>query len=533
MGSAENEKGCAPVTPARYAQLTVGLLERGAIAHPGRTAVVDEWGSVTYAGLFERAQRLASGLLDRGLGGRATVVVAEKSADALVAFFGTLMAGGFYAPVAPDAPAGRAGGVWRRLDGPVVIAHEATSRSARELFPLADVLLVEELVASDVNEPALERAAREAVSTDPAYVLFTSGSTGEPKGVAVSHLAVLDFIGSFVSTFGIGPDDVLGNQAPLDFDVSVKDVYGALAAGACVALLPRRLFSSPAELVERIVEWRVTVLVWAVAALCLVSGLNALDHVVPSRVRLVLFSGEVMPLEHLRRWMGCLPGATFANLYGPTEITCNCLFHVVERGRTYPEGIPLGAPFPNRRVLLLDEEGRQVTRRGGVGEICVGGPSVALGYYADPERTSRSFVRSPLDSALPVTLYRTGDLARIGDDGELYFCGRRDNQVKHLGHRIELEEIDAAFERQAGVERCRCAYDVERHRICAFFEGTADPGALREAVAALLPGAVVPTRIERVDGMPLTKNGKVDRRALLRGLVGQRGRRGQMGGSHA
>ena len=223
-----------------------------------------------------------------------------------------------------------------------------------------------------------------------------------------------------------------------------------------------------------------------------------------------------------------LPRATFANLYGPTEVTCNCLYHVVERDRAYEEGLPLGEPLPGRRVLLLDGEA-PVTEEGSVGEICVGGSALARGYYADPDRPARSFVQNPLSGALPETLYRTGDLARLGAGGELYFYGRVDNQVKLQGHRVELEEVDAALEAQPGVERCRCAYDVPRRRVCAFYEGDAAPGELRLAAARLVPSLAVPAVIERVDAMPLTRNGKVDRSALLEGHL-ERARRGRAGG---
>ena len=360
----------------------------------------------------------------------------------------------------------------------------------------------------------LDAIARETVDTDPAYVLFTSGSTGTPKGVAVSHRAIVEFISTFVRTLEISSTEVLGNQAPFDFDVSVKDIYGSMAAGATLVVLPRRLFSSPAELVDALVTHRVTTLIWAVAALCLLSRLHGLEYGRLPLLRTVMFSGEVMPYEHLCRWRKHLPRARFVNLYGPTEVTCNCTYHVLVPARSYAEGIPLGRPFPNRRVLLLDERGEPVAGEGETGELYVGGSAIALGYVGDEERTRKAFVQRPGAAILPETFYRTGDLARVGAGGELFFSGRADNQVKHLGHRVELEEIDAAFERQPGVERCRCVYDARRERICAFFEGD-EASRLREGVARYLPAALVPGRIARVDAMPLTKNGKVDRARLL------------------
>ncbi|WP_072374464.1 amino acid adenylation domain-containing protein [Thermophilibacter mediterraneus] len=525
---AETIFGCGH--KATYAHTALAFLERGARSHPERVAVVDERGERTYGELYERSRRVASGLLERGLGGGPLIVCMEKNAEALEAFFGALMAGGFYVPVDPGAPSGRAARCLERLGRPPVVCDEGGLEAARALFPDALALTPGELGRSAPDDGALERAARDIVPSDVAYVLFTSGSTGEPKGVAVSHAAVLEFVSTFVGTFGLRPDDVVGNQAPLDFDVSVKDVYGALAAGARVVLLPRRLFSAPARLVAELEERRVTVLVWAAAALCLVSGLRALDGAALSLVRLVMFSGEVMPAEHLRRWMRRLPGATFVNLYGPTEVTCNCLYHVVDRGRDYRGGVPLGRPLPGRRVLLLDGRGRPVSEPGRVGEIYVGGTAIARGYYADPARTRDAFVQSPLVSELPETLYRTGDLALAGEDGELFFCGRRDNQVKIQGHRIELEEVDAAFERQEGVDRCRCALDERTGRICAFFEGSAGPDELRRAVALLVPGPAVPAVIERVESMPLLGNGKVDRAALLEDRRARRGRACERGG---
>lgn len=534
----------------------LAYLERAANERPGSVAVVDEAGSYSYRELEAMSERVGSALLEArvALAGengtddvpaaasaaaaaapaaatvpanpQPVVIFMEKSAHMLAAFLGTLMAGGFYVPVDPGTPAERAASIFGTLssDGatPLVIANGETREAARARFPDARIFAIEELLAHSRDAEALAAQARALVDTAPAYVLFTSGSTGTPKGVAVSHHSICGFIDGFVETFGIRARDVMGNQAPFDFDISVKDIYGSLAAGATLAILPRRLFSSPAELVDALRERQVTVLVWAVAALCLVSSLHGLDCAELPNIRLVLFSGEVMPMPHLARWMQKLPAATFVNLYGPTEVTCNCLYHVVDRERTYPGNLPLGDAFPNRRVLVLDEAGHPVTEPGQEGELYVGGPDIALGYYGDRERTRAAFVQSPLAHALPETLYKTGDRVSVGEGGELFFCGRIDNQIKHLGHRIELEEIDTAFEREPGVERCRCAYDESRHRIYAFFEGAAEGRELRTAVAKHLPIPLVPARAIRVDAMPLTKNGKVDRRALLASVAQKR-----------
>ena len=192
----------------------------------------------------------------------------------------------------------------------------------------------------------------------PLYCNFTSGSSGTPKGVLVCHRSVIDFITVFAETFGITQQDVLGNQAPLDFDVSVKDVFTGLYTGAEVVLIPRGYFTFLKKLLELLEQRGVTTLTWAVSALCLLSTMDGLATLRPSRLRRFMFSGEVMPLDHLRYWRKHYPDGLFVNLYGPTEITCNCTYHIVPRNADPDATLPIGIPFPNERVFLLDEEQR-------------------------------------------------------------------------------------------------------------------------------------------------------------------------------
>lgn len=494
----------------------LSYLEHDAAHYPDRVAVIDEHGSCTYEELRARSRAAASALAEHAATHRAVVVYMEKGSDALAVMFGALYAGGFYVPVDPQVPADRLARIAGALGNPLVVADAERAAAAAEALPEAgELLALNDVLSHPIDEAALVASRRGLTDSDPAYVLFTSGSTGTPKGVAVSHRAITDFIGDFTRLFGFTGTDRVANQAPFDFDVSVKDIYGALAAGCTLVVVPRPLFSQPAALVEYLEENRVTIMTWAVAALCLITSLHGLEGKTLSSVRRVLFSGEVMPVEHLRTWMEHLPEASFANLYGPTEVTCNCLYHVIERDRDYAEGIPLGTAFPNREVLLVDAEGHEVTEPGEVGELLVRGVSLALGYVGDAERTAASFTQNPLHNRFPDRVYRTGDLAAYSDAGELFYRGRVDNQIKHQGHRVELEEVDLAIEGVEGVQRCRCVYDKERKRLIAFYEGSAAVAEVRAEVHEKLPPFMVPTQIAAVDAMPLTKNGKVDRAALL------------------
>ena len=491
-------------------------LEDSTRRNPNATAVVDESGTYTYARLLEDTQRIGTALASRGASGSSVIIMLRKSELALACMLGTLQAGAFYVPVDTDAPAHRLQHMAATLGDALVVAGEKNVDAVHQALPERKVLVAEELLRHPVDAEALEAARSHLLSCDPAYVMFTAGSTGTPKGVAVSHGAIASFVDEFVRTFGFTSEDRFANQAPFDFDISVKDVYGSLAVGATLVLVPRELFMQPQALVDYLEKNQVTVMVWAVAALCIASAYHVLSPGRLQSVRQVLFSSEVIPRKHLDAWLKCLPNARFVNLYGPTEITCNCLYHVVDRTAAYPQGLPLGKSFGHCEVLLLDEADQLVTEPGKLGELVVRGPSVALGYVGNPEATARSFVQNPLNSMYHDRVYRTGDLAEMLDSGDLVFRGRRDNQIKYMGHRIELEEVDKAFEDLPGVQRCRCAFDARRQRLRVFFEGTAEEAALPRLVADTLPTSMSPSSITRVDSMPLNKNGKVDRAELLR-----------------
>lgn len=332
---------------------------------------------------------------------------------------------------------------------------------------------------------------------------------------------MIDFISCFTEIFGIRADDNIANQAPFDFDVSVKDIFSGVFTGASVHLVPKMFFSFPTKLLDYLEEREITVLIWAVSALCIVSTLNGFDYKVPAKLRMVMFSGEVMPVKQLAVWKRFVPAAEYINLYGPTEITCNCTYFRIPKDADiegYARGIPMGVPFPNERILLLDESDRPVTKPGVEGEVCVSGTCVALGYY-NSERTAEVFVQNPLNKAFFERIYRTGDLAVLGEDGNYYYIGRKDTQIKHMGHRIELGEIENAIARHDGISRACCIF--ADNRITAFYAGEEyDKKDIVTLLKVSLPAYMVPSDFIRLAEFPLTKNGKIDRRALLEKLNG-------------
>lgn len=497
----------------------LAYMDSSAEKYPLKCAVTDGSVSFSYCELRSKALSLSSEIC-RVLPSRSPVgVYMDKCATAVCVFWAVAYAGCFYSVLNPELPARRLEQTVSVLRPGIIITDREHLEAALEIFPNCRIITAEELFSAEADACLLSRRRAGLIDTDALYVNFTSGSTGTPKGIAVAHRSVTDFIGCFTELFGISDADVIANQAPFDFDVSVKDIYSAAMTGATLAVIPRPLFSQPAALADFLCEHRATTMIWAVSALCLLTAFHALDYRVPETVNKILFSGEVMPLRSLKSLKKYLPDVMYVNLYGPTEITCNCTYHILDDAADYSGGIPIGRPFPNEDVFLLDEDNRLITAPACPGEICVRGTALALGYYSCPEQTALHFVPNPLNPHYPELIYRTGDLGKYGEQGELFFCGRKDFQIKYMGHRIELEEVERELGALDGVERCCCVFDEKKGRLKGFYTGSASPEEIHSAMAASLPAFMIPGTLKKIDSFPLTKNGKTDRKKLAEGEI--------------
>ncbi|WP_189151941.1 non-ribosomal peptide synthetase, partial [Streptomyces lacrimifluminis] len=479
---------------------------------PDRVALSFDGTDLTYAELNARANRIAHALIARGTGPETLVGLSlERGVDLIPALLGILKSGAAYLPLDPANPADRLSYIVRDAQAPVVV----TTRAHAELFD-GELLLLDadaELIAAQPDtDPAVAGSPENLI-----YTIYTSGSTGRPKGVALTHANVVRLMDRGHEHFAFDAADVWTLFHSYAFDFSVWEMWGALLYGGRLIVVPDSVSRSPEEFLALLVRERVTFLNQTPTAFRALADTDA-----DLALRAVVFGGEKLEVSELRPWADRfgLDRIALVNMYGITETTVHTTYRrLTERDLDPRAGSPLGHPLDDLRVVLLDEDGRLVPL-GVPGEICVGGAGVARGYLNQPRLTAQRFVPDPFGPP-GARLYRSGDLARRSADGGLEFLGRVDDQVKIRGFRIELGEIETAL---AAHPEVRDAVVLAREdtpgdkRLVAYVtpaDGAApDPGALRSHLRGRLPEYMVPAAFVALDALPLTTNGKLDKRAL-------------------
>ena len=478
---------------------------------PEKTAFVDEHKKITFRELRMQAMALATRMIEKELFRKPVVVYLEKGVDVLVSFMGAAYSCNFYSPIDIDMPASRVNKILEVLQPSIVI----TTAKLREAFAgyayEGEYLLFEDAVVLKVEEEMVNAARMRGIDTDFLYVLFTSGSTGIPKGVTINHRSVIDYIDWVTETFAITEEDSFGNQAPFYFDNSILDIYSTIKSGATTYIIPKNLFAQPVPLLEYLKEKRINTIFWVPSALIVVAKLKAFRNVdLSDTLRRVLFCGEVMPNKQLNTWRRFLPDVLYANLYGPTEITDACTYYIVDREFADDEPLPIGIPMANTDILVLNDRNEPV-KGDEIGELCVRGTSLSMGYYNNSEKTREAFVQNPLNPCVPETIYRTGDLVKYNAHGEIIYLSRKDFQIKHMGHRIELGEIETAVSSLEEIAMCCCLYDEKRQKIVLFLEEPLERAYINEKISGLVPEYMLPGKVITLEKMPINANGKIDR----------------------
>lgn len=490
-------------------------LEEAAVNYADKMAICDEWESYTYKQYHDIAVGIADAVLAAGMGYKKPIVVyMKKSIKVLTSFMGIAYAGSFYSPIDVDMPAQRVNRILEVLQPELVITTKELKEEFEKFDYSGEYLLYEDIIPLEESK-SVKRSLERIIDTDILYVLFTSGSTGMPKGVCITHRGVIDYTDWVVQTFDITSEDRFGNQAPFYFDNSILDIYSAMKTGATVYIIPKILFMQPVRLLEYLKDNQINTIFWVPSAMMGVSKLKAFRNVdVSDTLKRVLFAGEVMPNKQLNIWRKYLPNALYANLYGPTEITDVCTYYIVDREFQDDETLPIGIPTKNMDIMVLDEQDRLVTEPGIVGELCIRGTGVAAGYYKNPERTAQAFVQNPLNDAYEEKIYRSGDLVQYNEYHEIIYLSRKDFQIKHLGHRIELGEIETAVSALPDITMNCCLYDEKRSRIVLFIDKDMTKEEVNNALTNMVPEYMLPGKVIYMETMPLNANGKIDRVAL-------------------
>jgi len=516
-------------------------VSRQARRRPDAVAVVGEREMLTYAQLESLSNRLAR-ILKRGgcRRGERVALLMPKSPTAIVSLLGIYKADCVYVPLDPASPPRRLAKIleacdstWLLAGGPVTDLLAALVDDDRSVGSIAVGWMdAKPLHAGpfggggfglgDLQSCSDDPLEYENTRHDPAHILFTSGSTGIPKGVVITHDNVIHFVGWATTYFGMDSSERASAHAPLNFDLSVFDIFGTFAVGGRLHLVPPELNLLPNQLAEFVRHAELTQWFSVPSVLNYLAKFDVVRRGDFPTLRRVLWCGEVLPTPSLMYWMERLPHVRFTNLYGPTEATIASSYYTVPGCPADPHApIPIGVACDGEELLVLDASMEPVLP-GEAGELWIGGVGLSPGYWRDPARTAEAFRPHPSRAKAPGRIYRTGDLARVGDDGLVYFLGRTDSQIKSRGYRIELGEIEAALNALAGLQECAVVAipsgGFEGTTICCAYvpaPGAAlTPAALRRELSNAVPPYMLPARWRAFDRFPRNANGKTDRRRL-------------------
>lgn len=503
---------------------TIDFLFKTVKSYPDKHFIVDEHTELTYSEFLFHAHEVSQVIQSTpSLINSPIPVLLDKSALAVVSFAGILLSGNFYVPIDIKSPEKRINSILNNLYPKKIISSLKFKEKLEKLSINIDTVIfidnisqkTQPTVTIDTIIESCEQLTQSIIDVDPCYIIHTSGSTGTPKGVIVPHRGIIDYIEWALSCLDINEYDIIGNQAPFYFDNSTLDIYLSWATGATLNLIPEKHFLFPIKLIEYLEKAEITFIFFVPSVLVSIARMEILSKDRLPQLKNIIFAGEVMPTKHLSYWQKLLPDKTYVNLYGPTEITVDCTYFIVDRIYSATESLPIGYPCKNSGILILTKNNTSA-KINEHGELCVRGSSLALGYWNDEEKNNTVFVQNPLQKNYFDRIYKTGDIVFKNEKEQIIFVGRKDSQIKHLGYRIEIGEIELAVNSLPFIDNCCVLYNNSKKEIILFYSSIEEISIseFRKHLALIIPSYMIPRSFNCLDSLPMTPNGKIDRKAL-------------------
>lgn len=485
---------------------------------PDRIAVVDGDCRMTFADLAKKSRHLAQIIIESiDIINNPVAVFLPKSVDAACADLAITYSGNAYMNLDVKNPVERLNNILALIQPIAIITNEKYKNVIESIAPdNLKIIIIDELSDNTKVKDSsyfLNRIAN-LIDTDPYCIINTSGSTGTPKGVVLNHRSFIDFMAQTFNEYKFSDKDIIGSLSPVVFDIWSYEICLLMGVGASITLIPDTYSAFPAKILQLMKQHCVTYIFWVPTIMVNIANMGLLRQIDLPALRLVWFAGEVFPTKQFNIWRHCMPKTKFSNFYGPIEITLDCVYYDVEREIADDEPIPIGKPFRNTNILILDENNKNVSEINREGELCVRGTSLAMGYYNNPEKTQDAFVQNPLNHSYPEIIYRTGDLVFINERHEIVFKGRKDSLIKHMGYRIELGEIEHVIINSLKLVKNGCVvYNHQGKEITLYYEADKEitPSEFRKVIGNSLPRYMVPVVYNHLPELKRNTNGKIDR----------------------